>query len=329
MRILDLFCNAGGAGMGYHRAGFEVVGVDLEPQRNYPFAFIQHDALTLDRRFLRSFDAIHASPPCQGYTGMNAPGQVGAPQLIDLTRRMLQATGLPYVIENVEGAVWDMRNPITLCGSMFGLGAQGCQLRRHRLFESNIAISPPSPCQHDARPVIGVYGGHARRRAASAGGRGTRDEHLTRYDPRASTRHDKSWVKDVRALYAHPSPTPVGIGGGVLSERAKAMGTDLVALPVGQLLLECATAMRPAADADRVRECADLFKALRDESWDLRCFDVPTGGDDCDIGWRVVGHWQAEPKERVIAEVFVDDPAAAVRQALAALKSTAAKEGGE
>lgn len=175
MRILDLFCNAGGAGMGYHRAGFEVVGVDLEPQRNYPFAFIQHDALTLDRRFLRSFDAIHASPPCQGYTGMNAPGQVGAPQLIDLTRRMLQVTGLPYVIENVEGAVWDMRNPITLCGSMFGLGAQGCQLRRHRLFESNIAISAPSPCKHDARPVIGVYGGHARRRAASAGGRGTRD----------------------------------------------------------------------------------------------------------------------------------------------------------
>ena len=175
MRILDLFCNAGGAGMGYHRAGFEVVGVDLDSQRNYPFAFIQHDALTLDPRFLRSFDAIHASPPCQGYTGMNAPGQVGAPRLIDLTRRMLQATGRPYIIENVEGAVWDMRDPITLCGSMFGLGAQGCQLRRHRLFESNIAISAPSPCQHDARPVIGVYGGHARRRAASAGGRGTRD----------------------------------------------------------------------------------------------------------------------------------------------------------
>lgn len=77
----------------------------------------------------------------------------------------------------------------------------------------------------------------------------------------------------------------------------------------------------PAADAGRVRECAELFKALREQSWDLRCFDVPTGGDDCDIGWRVVGHWQAEPKERVIAEVFVDDPAAAVRQALADLKS--------
>ena len=174
-RLLDLFCNAGGASMGYHLAGFEVVGVDLHPQRRYPFAFIQADALTLDSRFLRSFDAIHASPPCQGYTDMKAPGQLGAPQLIDLTRRMLEATGLPYVIENVEGAAWDMRDPITLCGSMFGLGAQGCQLRRHRLFESNIAISAPSPCRHDARPVIGVYGGHARRRAASAGGRSTRD----------------------------------------------------------------------------------------------------------------------------------------------------------
>ena len=174
-RLLDLFCNAGGAGMGYHLAGFEVVGVDLHPQRRYPFEFIQADALTLDSRFLRSFDAIHASPPCQGYTDMKAPGQLGAPQLIDLTRRMLEATGLPYVIENVEGAAWDMRDPITLCGSMFGLGAQGCQLRRHRLFESNIAISAPSPCRHDARPVIGVYGGHARRRAASAGGRSTRD----------------------------------------------------------------------------------------------------------------------------------------------------------
>lgn len=176
MRLLDLFCNAGGAGMGYARAGFEVVGVDLHPQKRYPFAFIQHDALMLDPRFLATFDAIHASPPCQGYTALrHAPGAKGAPLLIEQVRAMLRATGLPYIIENVEEASWAMESPITLCGSMFGLGAQGCQLRRHRLFESNIAISPPSPCKHDARPVIGVYGGHARRRAASAGGRGTRD----------------------------------------------------------------------------------------------------------------------------------------------------------
>lgn len=176
MRILDLFCNAGGAGVGYARAGFEVVGVDLLRQRRYPFAFIQHDALRLDPRFLATFDAIHASPPCQGYTPMrHAPGAVGAPKLIAATRRMLDATGLPYIIENVEEARADMLDPVTLCGSMFGLGAQGCQLRRHRLFESNIGLTVPA-CQHDSRPVIGVYGGHARRRAASAGGRGTRDE---------------------------------------------------------------------------------------------------------------------------------------------------------
>lgn len=176
MRVLDLFCNAGGAGMGYARAGFEVVGVDLHPQKNYPFAFIQHDALTLDPRFMASFDAIHASPPCQGYTSMrHAPGAKRAPRLIGETRAMLERIGLPWIIENVEEARAEMRDPLTLCGSMFDLGAQGCQLRRHRLFESNVAISPPAPCRHDVRPVIGVYGGHARRRAASAGGRGTRD----------------------------------------------------------------------------------------------------------------------------------------------------------
>ena len=195
MRILDLFCNAGGAGMGYHRAGFEVFGVDLHRQRNYPFAFHQGDAIEVLRVLLSGeqiafrhpdgrvemlgladFDAIHASPPCQGYTALrHAPGTRGAPLMIEGVRDLVIMCGLPWIIENVEEARWAMIDPITLCGSMFGLGAQGCQLRRHRLFESNIAISPPSPCQHDARPVIGVYGGHARRRAASAGGRGTRD----------------------------------------------------------------------------------------------------------------------------------------------------------
>jgi DNA (cytosine-5)-methyltransferase 1 len=83
--------------------------------------------------------------------------------------------GVPWVIENVEDAAWALRDPVTLCGSMFGLGAQGCQLRRHRLFESNFAI-PQMACFHDyTKPVIGVYGGHARKRSAAAGGRGTRD----------------------------------------------------------------------------------------------------------------------------------------------------------
>lgn len=175
-KLLDLFSCAGGAAVGYHRAGFDVVGVDLHPQPRYPFQFIQANCLDLTLDFLRSFDAIHASPPCQGYSAMrHAPGAKGAPLLIDQVRAMLVASGRPWIIENVEDARWAMLDPIVLCGSMFRLGAQGCRTQRHRLFESSIDISAPKPCDHDARPVIGVYGGHARKRAAAAGGRGTRD----------------------------------------------------------------------------------------------------------------------------------------------------------
>lgn len=171
MRALDLFCCAGGAGMGLHRAGFEVVGVDIKARPNYPFEFHQADALTFP---LEGFDFIWASPPCQGYTAMrHAPGAKGAPLLIDAVRDRMPA-GVPWVIENVEEAAWAMRNPVTLCGSMFDLGTQGCRLQRHRLFEASFRIPAPE-CSHDSRPVVGVYGGHARRRAASAGGRGTRD----------------------------------------------------------------------------------------------------------------------------------------------------------
>jgi len=157
--------------MGLHRAGFEVVGVDIKARPNYPLEFHQADALTFP---LEGFDFIWASPPCQGYTAMrHAPGAKGAPLLIDVVRDRMPA-GVPWVIENVEEAAWAMRDPITLCGSMFGLGAQGCRLQRHRLFEASFHIPAPK-CSHDSRPVVGVYGGHARRRAASAGGRGTRD----------------------------------------------------------------------------------------------------------------------------------------------------------
>lgn len=172
LRALDLFCCAGGVSAGLARAGFEPEGVDIVKRGRYPFAFHQADALTFP---LRGRDFIWASPPCQGYTAMrHAPGARGAPLLIDAVRERLEASGVPWCIENVEEAAWAMRNPITLCGSMFGLGAQGCRLQRHRLFECSFPIEQP-PCQHDHRPVIGVYGGHARRRSASAGGRGTRD----------------------------------------------------------------------------------------------------------------------------------------------------------
>jgi DNA (cytosine-5)-methyltransferase 1 len=139
-RLLDLFCCAGGAGVGYHRAGFDVVGVDIDLQPRYPFEFIQHDALTLDPDFIQSFDAIHASPPCQSYSDLaKRNGNADEwPRLIDPVREILNASGKPWIIENVEGA--PLINPIILCGTMF----PELRVIRHRLFESNIELIAPS-----------------------------------------------------------------------------------------------------------------------------------------------------------------------------------------
>lgn len=177
-KLLDLFCCAGGAGMGYHQAGFDVVGVDIRPQPRYPFEFIQTDCLTLDPDFVRSFDAIHASPPCQAHTAMktmhNARKHL---DLVPQTRAMLIASGLPWAIENVVGA--PLIAPITLCGTMFGLGVEDADLQRHRLFELSHPMVFVPQCQHGQRDTIGVYGGHARnrRRARVIGvyGEGARD----------------------------------------------------------------------------------------------------------------------------------------------------------
>ena len=186
----DLCCKAGGVSMGLHRAGFHVIGVDIEPQPRYPFTFIQADALTID---LAPADFVWASPHCQGYSAMrHAPGAKGKPRQIGQFRDRM-AANVPWAIENVEKAAWDMRNPILLCGSMFGLGAQGCQLQRHRLIETNFGLTAP-PCSHDDRPVIGVYGGHARRRAASAGGRGTMDVWEGGHKPAASEAMGIDWM---------------------------------------------------------------------------------------------------------------------------------------
>jgi DNA (cytosine-5)-methyltransferase 1 len=176
LRALDLFCSAGGVTKGLQRAGFHVTGVDIVDQPNYcGDMFVRGDALNPEGVYVDAFDFIWASPPCQGYSAMrHAPGARGAPLLIAPVREMLAATGKPWCIENVEDARWAMVDPIMLCGSMFGLGAQGCQLMRHRLFQCSFEL-PQLPCRHSKAPVIGVYGGHARRRAASAGGRGTKD----------------------------------------------------------------------------------------------------------------------------------------------------------
>jgi DNA (cytosine-5)-methyltransferase 1 len=146
-RILDLFCGAGGSSRGYADAGFDVVGVDSEPQPNYPHTFQQADALEVlsDRAFLETFDAIHAGPVCKGYStvGATARRHHGAehPDQIPAVRTALWGLRKPYVIENVIGA--PLLQAVQLCGSSFGL-----DLRRHRLFESNVQLVVP-PCKHD------------------------------------------------------------------------------------------------------------------------------------------------------------------------------------
>ena len=144
LRLLDLFCCAGGAGVGYSRAGFEVVGVDIKPQPHYPFHFIQADALTLPPEFIASFDVIHASPPCQSYSDLaKRNGNADAwPRLIDPVRDILVRSGRPYIIENVEGA--PLLTPVILCGTMF----KGLRVIRHRLFETNFFIIVPPHGKH-------------------------------------------------------------------------------------------------------------------------------------------------------------------------------------
>jgi Site-specific DNA methylase len=146
MRLLDLFCGAGGAAMGYHRAGFEVVGVDIEPQPHYPFEFHQADALTFP---LEGFDAIHASPPCQAYSRLRYLPWLRDKEYWDSlppTRERLAQATVPWVIENVEDAPLD---GITLCGTMFGLGhPDGVPLYRHRRFECSWFLLAPGHPKH-------------------------------------------------------------------------------------------------------------------------------------------------------------------------------------
>lgn len=154
-RLLDLFCGAGGVAMGYHRAGFEVVGVDIKPQPHYPFEFHQAEAFTYP---LDGFDAYHASPPCQGYSVMhNLPWlkENEYPLLLPEVLRILEATGKPYVIENVMGARYGARGLTKrglaahglkagwLCGTMFGL-----PFYRHRLFATNFLWLAPGHPKH-------------------------------------------------------------------------------------------------------------------------------------------------------------------------------------
>ena len=158
-KLLDLFCCQGGAGVGYARAGWEVHGIDVTPQPNYPLAFTQADAIEYVRAHGREYQAIHASPPCQAHSTMtNARAKAQHTDLIPDTRAALDEIGLPYVIENVAGARQSLKSPVMLCGSMFGLKVQ-----RHRLFEvSGFSFTEPCPCNHSKR-AVGVYGNRQRK----------------------------------------------------------------------------------------------------------------------------------------------------------------------
>lgn len=182
-RLLDLFCGAGGAGMGYHRAGFEVIGVDINPQPRYPFEFHQGDALKYLLEHWQEYDALHASPPCQAFTNAQKIQGRTHPDFIVATRSAFKLTRKPFVIENVPGA--PLHRPFELCGAMFGLGVY-----RHRLFESNMiwpeTIHPEhlAPIAKMGRPpkpgefmhVVGNFSGVAQARAAMGIDWMTRDE---------------------------------------------------------------------------------------------------------------------------------------------------------
>jgi DNA (cytosine-5)-methyltransferase 1 len=166
-RLLDLFCGPGGAARGYQRAGFYVVGVDISPQPHYiGDEFIQADALTYP---LGSFDAIHASPPCQDYSKSLRHLAGGYPRLIGPMRDRLKAAGVPWVIENVAGAPLPVQTDlfgahgVELCGTMLGL-----EVIRHRLFETSFPVAAPRGCDH-SKPTYNPY--NANSRAQRNGGR--------------------------------------------------------------------------------------------------------------------------------------------------------------
>lgn len=144
-RLLDLFCKQGGAGKGYDDAGFDVTGVDKDPQPRYPFTFVQADAIAFVLEHGAEFDFIHASPPCQFDSDCQRLQGNQHPDLIHPTRAALETTGRPWVMENVGGAVPKLRGPVMLCGPMFALATY-----RHRFFETGggFTLAQPDHPEH-------------------------------------------------------------------------------------------------------------------------------------------------------------------------------------
>lgn len=188
--LLDLFCGQGGAAAGYIAAGWHVIGADLaDHSKRYPGEFHQGDALAFLATNGAAVDAIHASPPCQGYsiaTAGNPSARAKHKRMIAATRELLILAGKPWVIENVEQARSQMVDPIMLCGRMFGLGAldedgMPLVLDRHRLFESNMPLAAPAHPKHGDEQVAGVYGGSRRSSKPNA----------TPADDRYAARHER------------------------------------------------------------------------------------------------------------------------------------------
>ncbi len=145
-KLLDLYCGAGGAARGYAEAGFDVIGVDINPQKRYPYRFVQGDALAFVRKYGHLFDVIHASPPCQRYSITRTIHKGAAekhPDLVTATRVLILRADKPYIIENVPGA--PLVDPIVLCGTMF---PSELKVYRHRLFESNLSLVAPPHGRH-------------------------------------------------------------------------------------------------------------------------------------------------------------------------------------
>lgn len=168
--------------MGYHLAGFDVVGVDIKPQPRYPFRFVQDNAVDFLEDMIAGFDyargfaVVHASPPCQDHSTLShIRGKSGTAYLLPATREALVRAGVPYVIENVEGA--EQPGALTLCGTEFGLSVVDQDgdrrwLKRHRQFESNVFLVGAGGCNCAGRRIGGVYGrggGHVRRRVCKDG----------------------------------------------------------------------------------------------------------------------------------------------------------------
>ncbi len=213
--LLDLFCKAGGAAMGYYRAGFKVTGVDNVPQPHYPFTFILSDWEVALYKIVNLWKrqhipcAVHASPPCQRYSSMTKKWgrSESHPDLVAPVRAALQSLDIPYVIENVEGA--PLISPVMLCGSMFNLHSGNYQLRRHRLFETSFYLPSSMACEHEG-PALPVYG--------HAGGSSKRDELI--FPGTAAWREGMGidWMTGNELAEAIPPAYTEHIGGYLMEE---------------------------------------------------------------------------------------------------------------